>query len=562
MKRMKKYSYILLALPLLLGSCEAYLDVNPKSEVTDKELFSTAEGCEDAIYGIYTEMGTNKNLFAYALTFAYPELMTGNFTISQSDNLAYVVQRLWEHENAITVAENLWINGYKAIGYVNKALMHVLPKSDDEFRHIRLYKGELLALRAYLHFEMARIFAVPFASGDAAAKAKAIPYVTTYGIEVTPYSSLDKVFELIVADLTEAEKYLAADEELVTATRNNASDGFTSCRITHLNLYAVQALLARAYWTMGKLDLAEDYAEKVIDSGKFPLMTTAEAWNAVETGTLNMQETVFGLYSTQYTYNFYRNHIYQGGTLALSSQYSEIYTTDLAGTDKRYSTWFDTGNSWCIKHYNKMYAQGESNPTYSGKSIPGPSLIRIPEMYYIVAEANLTKDPDKATEYLDYVVKSRDLTPFADRETGKITESNIINERRKEFFADGEDFFNMKRLQLDIARPGGNFAGTDDATYTMPIPQSVEDKYRHERKTYEKPHFQNSRPGRNRHGIRLLFRHVADVRHVAEGQTLFQIRELSESGPVSLDRLFVRPARRIGERGQEDRNRDPAGNAG
>lgn len=50
-------------------------------------------------------MGTNKNLFAYALTFAYPELMTGNFTISQSDNLAYVVQRLWEHENAITVAE-------------------------------------------------------------------------------------------------------------------------------------------------------------------------------------------------------------------------------------------------------------------------------------------------------------------------------------------------------------------------------------------------------------------------------------------------------------------------
>lgn len=193
--------------------------------------------------------------------------------------------------------------------------MHVLPKSDDEFRHIRLYKGELLALRAYLHFEMARIFAVPFASGDAAAKAKAIPYVTKYGMEVTPYSSLEKVFELIVADLTEAEKYLAADEELVTATRTNASDGFTSCRITHLNLYAVQALLARAYWTMGNLDLAEDYAEKVIDSGKFPLMTTAEAWNAVETGTLNMQETVFGLYSTQYTYNFYRNHIYQAEPL-------------------------------------------------------------------------------------------------------------------------------------------------------------------------------------------------------------------------------------------------------
>lgn len=36
----------------------------------------------------------------------------------------------------------------------------------------------------------------------------------------------------------------------------------------------------------------------------------------------------------------------------------------------------------------------------------------------------------------------------------------------------------MKRLQLDITMPGGNFAGTDDATYTMPVPQSVEDNYR------------------------------------------------------------------------------------
>ena len=59
---MKKYRFYLLALLPLLGSCEAYLDVNPKSEVTDKELYATAEGCEDAIYGIYAEMGADKDL--------------------------------------------------------------------------------------------------------------------------------------------------------------------------------------------------------------------------------------------------------------------------------------------------------------------------------------------------------------------------------------------------------------------------------------------------------------------------------------------------------------------
>lgn len=79
---------------------------------------------------------------------------------------------------------------------------------------------------------MARIFAVSFASGDAAAKAKAIPYVKSYGIQVTPYSSLDKVFELIIADLTEAEKYLEEDKTLLPVERNNSMGDFTSNRIT------------------------------------------------------------------------------------------------------------------------------------------------------------------------------------------------------------------------------------------------------------------------------------------------------------------------------------------
>ena len=297
MKTIKQYSQtLLLTLPLLLSACGAYLDVNPKSEVTDKELFATAEGCEDAIYGIYAEIGGDRNgLYGQMLAYKYPDLMTGNFTINQSDDMAYVVQRQWTHDNAIAVAEKIWVSGYKAIGHVNKALSHILPKDDGEFRHTRLYKGELLALRAFLHFEMARIFAVSFASGDAAAKAKAIPYVKSYGIQVTPYSSLDKVFELIIADLTEAEKYLEEDKTLLPVERNNSMGDFTSNRITHFNLYAVKALLARVYWTMNDLEKAEDYAQEVIDSGKFPLKTTAGAWNGLETGTLDMQETVVGL---------------------------------------------------------------------------------------------------------------------------------------------------------------------------------------------------------------------------------------------------------------------------
>ena len=43
-----------------------------------------------------------------------------------------------------------------------------------------------------------------------------------------------------------------------------------------MNLYAVQALLARVYWMKQDMDSAAIYAKKVIDSQKFPLMTSSD----------------------------------------------------------------------------------------------------------------------------------------------------------------------------------------------------------------------------------------------------------------------------------------------
>lgn len=487
MKSIKQYSQTLLLLTLLLSGCGAYLDVNPKSEVTDKELFSTAEGCEDAIYGIYAEIGGERNgLYGQMLAYKYPELMTGNFTINQSDNMAYVVQRQWTHDNAIAVAEEIWTTGYKVIGHVNKALSHILPKDDSEFRHTRLYKGELLALRAFLHFEMARIFAVSFASGDAAAKAKAIPYVKSYGIQVTPYSSLDKVFEFIIADLTEAEKYLEEDATLLPVVRDNAMGDFTSNRITHFNLYAVKALLARAYWTMNDLEKAEGYAQEVIDSGKFPLKTTAggleQSRNGYARHAGNRRRSLLDdlhvllLLRPDPQLHEHGLHETRGAIhLDLRSGSGGQCRPALRGVVRPEQQLVHEALQCDVRFQQRLRFDGDLQRQFD----PGVSLIRIPEMYYIVAEANLTKDPDKATEYLDYVVTSRDQTAFADREAGKITEENIFNDRRKEFFADGDDFHNMKRLARDLTISGmGTFAGNDDATYTMPIPASVEDNYR------------------------------------------------------------------------------------
>ena len=44
---------------VMAWGCDDFLTVKPKSDIKDVELFSTAEGCEDAIYGAYAKLGAD-----------------------------------------------------------------------------------------------------------------------------------------------------------------------------------------------------------------------------------------------------------------------------------------------------------------------------------------------------------------------------------------------------------------------------------------------------------------------------------------------------------------------
>ena len=62
---MKHILYKLLITVLMLqglASCADFLDVNPKGEVFDADMYESAEGYEDALYGIYAQLGTSDYL--------------------------------------------------------------------------------------------------------------------------------------------------------------------------------------------------------------------------------------------------------------------------------------------------------------------------------------------------------------------------------------------------------------------------------------------------------------------------------------------------------------------
>ena len=325
-------------------------------------------------------------------------------------------------------------------------------------------------------------------ANDREAWNKAIPYVTRYSYDITPFYTVGEVYNKVIKDLKDAEVCLEEDRQLVQVERTNIGSSFTDCRVIHMNLYAVQALLARVYWMKQDMDSAAIYAKKVIDSQKFPLMTSSD-FVQFERGVLNMKETIFGLYAPTYASNCYSIFGKTGSMdmLTLNSNYESWYRDTQGptpeGSDLRLSAWFGSTlevSPACVKMINSMFDSGSSDSQYSGDSYLGVNLIRIPEMYYIMAEALLEKDPQQATAYFDKVIESRGMVKFADREEKKITSNDIFYERRKEFYGEGQQWFNMKRLKVSIKFSESNILdGRLDKNYRMLIPndEDLRDNY-------------------------------------------------------------------------------------
>lgn len=458
------------AMAVSASGCRNFLDINPKGEVFDKDMFESAEGYEDAVYGIYAELGTESYLYPDYYMWL-PEALSCNVRTT-SGGLQYMAQGMWTHTEANPIRNSIWAKTYKVINHINNILDHIEKGGENEFRHTPLYKGECLGLRALLHFEMLKLYGVPEWAPESE-KGKAIPYVTKYSFDITPFSSTEEAYGKIISDLLEAERCLAEDESLLPAVRDNSrGGGFTSCRIIHMNLYAVQALLARVYWYRNDFENAAKYAKKVIDSKKFSFRGNA-AFNQPDNGTLDLNETIFGLYSiaaqTRNAKQYGLNGSSSSSTFSLADDYRTLYESGSTSvTDFRLGAWFDNNEQLLRKMANITYYGSSEN--YSGKSILGVSVIRIPEMYYIMAEALMESDPDAATGYFDDVVSTRGLDKLSE-DGVKVNADMIYNERRKEFYGEGLHWMNMKRLGKDIVvSVTTTLPGKEVSTYRIPYP--------------------------------------------------------------------------------------------
>ncbi len=449
----------------LLCSCNSWLDVQPRSQVEDTELFEKESGYKEALAGVYSSMVSTKT-YAKEMTFGFIGVLGREWDyFSQSQ---YEDASTYDYEATLPTnyLREIWANNYSGIANVNNLLAHIDDNQGIFSRdNYGVIKGEALALRAFLHFDLLRCFGVSYAVNP---DQPAIPYSTALSYRVFPQLTVREVAEAVLADLQAAEALLKEADPMVTGREitESVDNGYLLNRQLHLNYYAVKGLQARVYMWMGDEVHALEAANVVIDSDLFPWATLS-----------NLQSGADRSMATE--------HLFALNNLTLTADIADIYFTDgttnsfaitrdrlldyfdRATRDYRYTFLFKNGSGAnASNRYLRKYDESSSSSSYYRYRMP---LLRVAEMYLIRSEVLYRQgDTDAALATLNTLRLARNLTALTALPADYYLE--LIREYRREFLGEGQLFFLYKRLNREtiLTYPEVNIVA--EKLYTFPLP--------------------------------------------------------------------------------------------
>lgn len=494
MKMNKIYLTLLSAVSLVNMSCSDWLDATPPSQIPAEEHYSSVVGFQQTLTGCYMAM-TDENLYGRSGSWLVPEILAHQFNpVNASPNtlgLYYMQEFEYGRPTSKEFIDNIWAKAYNVIVNANEALNRIDGKRDIMTEtDYSIIKGELLAIRAYVHFDLARLYNYGnWADRKAEVDAKyAVPYVTSVSKDLTPQLTMREFYTRLTDDLAEAESLLRA-EDPVTGTHPWSyydevnSNGYYDYRGLHLNYYAVRALQARVYLWEGSAEsktLALRAAEEVIANfgkvGSVSGSTNPWRWmdsNDQQTYQGMVMEQLFGIYVSDFSDlmdTYIKPDMMVTDTEALyitDTDRQEIYESH--PTDWRMRDWYHLSTMSSANPYTCIKLQSRTGASnYFSNRMP---MIRIPEVYYIAAECCTTgPDPDlnKAMGYLNTVREHRAVyEPLEGLDaTGVMNE--IAKEYRKEFPLEGVMFYFYKRLGETYIPHLDESMG--DNQYVLPFP--------------------------------------------------------------------------------------------
>ncbi|MBB6502194.1 RagB/SusD family nutrient uptake outer membrane protein [Pedobacter cryoconitis] len=246
---LKNITYIVAAAFLLpvLG-CKKELTTKPTTSVAESLIYDSADNIETVLNGTWSYMQDS------FFTYSNPGYTTILRTSDAMGNDVAVITNKYGYRDAyeFTLANNqtrlgaIWTILYKVINNCNNIIAKIDASSGTDAKKAQI-KGQALALRANSYLNLVTYYQFNYQVNP---QAKVVPIYTEPTTPLTkgnPKSTVEAVYQLILADLTQAEKLLPAYSRPATTKYK-------------INIDVVHGLLARTYLNMGKWDLAASNA--------------------------------------------------------------------------------------------------------------------------------------------------------------------------------------------------------------------------------------------------------------------------------------------------------------
>jgi len=472
------FHFSILSLMLVICSCNKFLDVNPKTQIKEEDQFSTKQGFTDGLFGIY-QGAAQPASYGKHLTFGFLDMLAQRYENKSITTSVFgkIARYNYTDADVQKVVDSVFNNNYASIAQANFILKNVDNGVLDATTKA-IVKGESLGMRAFLHFDLIRMFSNSYSDG-ANASTPSIAYLKTFTVKPTERLKLADALDACEADLKEAEQLLSINQDIDQIAQNQGSisaELFLKFRQNHLNYWAVKATLARLYLFKGDKVNALKYALEVINSNRFSFVNQS---TLVVDATLVTSDLTF---SSEHIFSIYVSRLKTvadvlfkaetsvgevGDLWSTRTNLNATYQTTLPnyGSDVRSpiaskSLWNELSAS--IVYSKKLWSDKSDN--VKQRIIP---VIKLAEMYYIAAES--APSIAEGTNYLNIVRVARLIPALSPPASQALFDAEVQLEYRKEFYAEGQLWFYYKRKGVTTI-PGGLGISMTNLQYTFPLP--------------------------------------------------------------------------------------------
>lgn len=405
----------LLIISLCLTACEELIHIDlPDNQLNTQDVFADVNTAKGALSNLYS------NIRETPLFRGGHNALGSDFS-KYTDELTSFLQQDLFYSNTLLASNPLvtqyWDRSYVDIYHINAFIEGLSASTKLEQTDKKVFLGEAYFLRALYYHYLCQIY------GD-------IPYVTTTDYKIN--ISIGRTTYLSVLDFIEKDLKTALD--LLEPNYRNPERVFPNGGVAEL-------LLAKNYLLQKRFDLAEIYAQNVIDNSLYSLETDVnKVFKKSAQSTLwqmspNIVASIFTPTGEAMNYIF----------LSLPPTNAALTTSflnDFETHDLRLQYWTKEVSNG-TDSYSHVYKYKNASNNTDEFSI----VFRLEEAYFIKAEALAYQEKvADAVDVLNEIRTRRGLTalPTSLSKSDFITE--LLGEYQREFFTEGgHRFLDLKR---------------------------------------------------------------------------------------------------------------------